>query len=296
MPESNESSRALRYWSIGIVLAALWYVIANIAIGGITPGPAVFIVVQDAIFAGLIALELRWARNVFTGLSVLQAVNLLFADDTYPHAGAGGPPMWLIMLVRASYIAGVAFCLWGVYRQSAIALVATRDPLDTRSRLLRRAGWFAVATASLASLVVSFALAMWSIARLERQHGVRADFGTNGLNWLAAGVGLVGMLFPLYLLVAFFVIVPYLAKHSPGQRFKTGYVLAGLLLPGLGLAVLSAASSGVVDRIAGFVWFGPPIVTTAGAAYWYLGQWESQALNPLEVSASSTGAEHRDVE
>lgn len=264
MTELNAAGWTARSWAAAIAVVALVYMVASAVMGVMAPGPGLLATLLVAGLAFAISRGLRWARTVLVVITAIQAINLL----TDPGVGVG-------MVFRVSYVAAMAFCLWGLYRPPAAVHFSRPEAFVTRSPSLRRAAWFAVLLGSAASFVGSFALALWVIARLEQQYGVRADFGTNGLNWISAGAGLVGMLFPLYLLLALFVFVPYLAKHPIGQQLKVGHILAGILLPEVVLAGLAASAGSVVERTAGVVWLGPPIVATAGAGYWYLKRWKS---------------------
>lgn len=184
MTNPNEAGRAAQFWSAAIVVAALIYVVAGAVTGVIALGPGLL---AAALVGGLalgVSRGFRWARTVLTVITAIQAINIF----TSPDADGEGARVWLPAVLRASYIVAVAFCLWRLYRQPAAVLFSRPEAFVTRSAPLRRAGWRAVLLGSVASFIASFALAIWAIARLEQQYAVRADFGTNGLNWIAAGV------------------------------------------------------------------------------------------------------------
>ena|SRR5689334_8867282 len=101
---------------------------------------------------------------------------------------------------------------------------------------------------------------------------------------------MVGMLFPLYLAGVLLAVVPYLARRSLDQQLKAVPTLGGIVLPEFALLLWSQVTShSVLDRTVGFVLFGPPIVTTTVAGYWYLRRWKSALIQPGNLSESSRG-------
>jgi hypothetical protein len=277
MAEANAAARSARRWCAGILV--LVATLASVRVIS-NPSSTLAILIALAIPAGvaiLTARGLRWARGLLTVVVVLQALNI-------PDI-VSGPLTSLSNLTLLVYGAGTLWCVAALYRQPAASYFPAQavKAAGPHSAPMKRARRLVMLWTVGITFVVSVGLVMWVVDRLAAQRGVRPDFGTNGLNWIAAGAGLIsGMVFPLYLALIFYIVIPRLrqsARWDQTRWLSSTWVMVGALMPELVLLLVSLGSSNFDDRIAGVVLIGPPLVGTAAACYWYLRRLDAE-FNP----------------
>ena len=270
MTEASAAARAVHRLSTGIVVLAI--VDASAAT---TRHPPLILGVWalaliPVVLALLSARGIRWARTLLTGFTIFQVPSAL---GSLSESLSSLPP-----LAHLVYVVGTSLCVVFMHRQPAAGYFQVYSVEDSGARRARR---FVMFGATAAVLLVSFVLVSLLINRIAAERGVRPDFGTNGLNWYAAGVGLIGgPVFPGYLAFLLYVVCPGL-HHSPRWRrtwllTPTGLAVSSVL-PLAGLLLLGVFSGQATDRLATGAIVGPALLGVGIASWWHLRRLDSES-------------------
>ena len=132
-------------------------------------------------------------------------------------------------------------------------------------------GFLVTVVASVAAFVVTLTLAAVWASRLPFE----PDFGTNGVNWYFAGIGLFNLIaVPALFLLAFCLVIPvrYARARKSSTQLLNGRSLVGSILVlelVVGL-VLAGTTTSPIDRMILAMMFGPLLIVTSVGGSWFV--------------------------